>query len=91
MFAITAAIPDRALQERGVCSIGRADYEAITRRVVSDITAAIPDRALQERGVFSIRRANCEAIIRRVVSDTAAESLTALLNAEMIEREPGAR
>ena len=41
MFAITAAIPDRALQERGVCSIGRADYEAITRRVVSDITAGI--------------------------------------------------
>ena len=55
------------------------------------ITAAIPDRALQERGVFSIRRANCEAIIRRVVSDTAAESLTALLNAEMIEQEPGSR
>ena len=41
VFAITAAIPDRALQERGVCSIGRADYEAITRRVVSDITAGI--------------------------------------------------
>jgi hypothetical protein len=41
VFAITAAIPDRALQERGVFSIGRADCEAIIRRVVSDTAAEI--------------------------------------------------
>jgi len=32
---------DRALQERGVFSIGRTDREAIIRRVVSDTTAEI--------------------------------------------------
>ena len=56
--------------------------------------AAILDRELQERAVFAIGRADCEAIIRRVVGDTAAlanESLTAPLNVEMIEQEPGSR
>ena len=56
--------------------------------------AAILDRELQERGVFSISRADCQAIIHRVVGDTAAlanESLTAPLNVEMIEQEPGSR
>ena len=56
--------------------------------------AAILDREMQERAVFSIGRADYEAIIRRVVGDTAAlanESLTALLNVEMIEQEPGSR
>ena len=58
------------------------------------IMAAILDRELQERGVFSIGCADCETIIRRVVGDTAAlanESLTAPLNVEMIEQEPGSR
>jgi hypothetical protein len=58
------------------------------------IMATILDRELQERGVFSIDRADCEAIIRRVVGDTAAlanESITAPLNVEMIEQEPGSR
>lgn len=58
------------------------------------IMAAILDRELRERAVFSIGRADCEAIIRRVVGDTAApanESLTAPLNVEMIEQEPGSR
>ncbi|WP_165421237.1 hypothetical protein [Bradyrhizobium sp. Leo170] len=58
------------------------------------IVAAILDRELQERAVSSIRRANCETIIRHVVGDTAAlanESLTAPLNVEMIEQEPGSR
>jgi hypothetical protein len=56
------------------------------------IMAAILDRELRERGVFSIGRADCEAIIRRVVGDTVAlESLTAPLNVEMIEQEPGSR
>jgi hypothetical protein len=57
------------------------------------IMVAILDHELQERGV-SIGRADCEAIIRRVVGDTAAlanESLTAPLNVEMIEQEPGSR
>jgi len=56
------------------------------------IMAAILDREPQERAVFSIGRADCEVIIRRVVGDTAAlanESLTARLNFEMIEQEPG--
>jgi hypothetical protein len=55
---------------------------------------AILDSELQESGVFSIGCADCEAIIRRADSDTAAvanESLTALLNVEMIEQEPGSR
>jgi hypothetical protein len=58
------------------------------------IMATILDRELQERAVFSIGRADCEAIIRRVVSGTAAlanESLTAPLNVETIEQEPGSR
>ena len=58
------------------------------------IMALILDCELQERGVFSIGRADCEAIIRRVIGDTAAlanESLTARLNFEMIEQEPGSR
>ena len=58
------------------------------------IMAAILDRELQERAVFLIGRADCETIIRRVVGDTAAlanESLTAPLNVEMIEQEPGSR
>jgi hypothetical protein len=33
VFAITAAMLDRELQERGVFSIGRADWEAIIRIV----------------------------------------------------------
>lgn len=56
------------------------------------IMAAIRIRELQERAVYSISLADCEAIIRRVVGDTAAlanESLTAPLNVEMIEQEPG--
>ena len=58
------------------------------------IMAAILDRELQERAVFAIVRADCEAIIRRVVGDPAAlanESLTAPLDVEMIEQEPGSR
>ena len=58
------------------------------------IMAAIHYRELQERAVFSIDPADCEAIIRRVVGDTAAlanESLTAPLDVEMIEQEPGSR
>ena len=58
------------------------------------IVAVILDRELQECAVFSIGPADCEAIIRRVVGDTAAltnESLTAPLNVEMIEQEPGSR
>jgi hypothetical protein len=58
------------------------------------IMATILDREFQERAVFSIGRADCEVIIRRVVSGTAAlanESLTALLNVETIEQEPGSR
>ncbi len=58
------------------------------------IMAGILDRELQERGVFSIGRADCEAIIRRVVGNGTAlanESLTALLNVEMIEQKPGFR
>jgi hypothetical protein len=57
------------------------------------IMAAIIDRELQERAVFSIGGVDCEAI-PRVVGDGAAlahESLTAPLNAEMIEKEPGSR
>ncbi|MGX9425238.1 MULTISPECIES: hypothetical protein [Bradyrhizobium] len=49
------------------------------------IIAAILDLELQECAVFSIAR---------VVGDTAAlanESLTAPLNVEMIEQEPGSR
>jgi hypothetical protein len=38
VFAITAAMLDRELQERGVFSIGRADREAIIR-IVSDAAA----------------------------------------------------
>jgi hypothetical protein len=56
--------------------------------------AAIIDRELQERAVFSIGGVDCEAIIPRVVGDGAAlanESLTAPLNVEMIEQEPGSR
>ena len=53
--------------------------------------AAILDRELQERGVFSIGRADCEAIIRSDTAALASESLTAPLNAEMIEQEPGSR
>jgi hypothetical protein len=56
--------------------------------------AAILGRKLQERCVFSIGRADCGAIFRRVVGDTvapASESLTAPLNVEMIEKEPGSR
>ena len=55
--------------------------------------AVILDRELQEHGV-SIGRADCKANIRRVVGDAAAlanESLTAPLNVEMIEQEPGSR
>jgi hypothetical protein len=44
-FAITAAILDRELQERGVFSIGCADCEAIIRRAVSD-TAALANESL---------------------------------------------
>jgi len=57
------------------------------------IMATILDRELQERAVFSIGGADCEAIIRRVVSGTALadESLTAPLNVETIEQEPGSR
>jgi hypothetical protein len=58
------------------------------------IMAAILYRELQKRGVFSIGRADCEAIIRRGVGDTAAlanEGLTAQLNVERIEQEPGPR
>jgi hypothetical protein len=36
VFAIIAAILDRELQERGVFSIGRANCEAIIRRIVGD-------------------------------------------------------
>jgi hypothetical protein len=57
---------------------------------VTALLAAIRDRELQERAVFSIGLADREAII----GDTAAvanESLTAPLNIEMIEREPGSR
>ena len=42
VFAIMAAILDRELQERGVFSIGRADFEAIIRRVVSDTALTAP-------------------------------------------------
>jgi hypothetical protein len=38
VFAITAAMLGRELQERGVFSIGRADWEAIIR-IASDIAA----------------------------------------------------
>lgn len=38
VFAITAAMLNRELQERGVFSIGRADWEAIVR-IVSDTAA----------------------------------------------------
>ncbi|WP_194471254.1 hypothetical protein [Bradyrhizobium sp. CCBAU 51753] len=58
------------------------------------VMAAILDRELQERAVFSIGRVDCETIIRSGVGDTAAlanESLTAPLNAEMMEQEPGFR
>lgn len=58
------------------------------------IVAAILDRELQVRAVFSSGRADCETIIRRVVGCAAAlanESLTAPLNVEMIEQEPGSR
>jgi hypothetical protein len=58
------------------------------------IMAAIIDRELQERAVFSIGGIGCEAIIPRAVGDDAAlanESLTAPLNVEMIEQEPGSR
>jgi hypothetical protein len=44
VFAITAAMLDRELQERGVFSIGRADWEAIIR-IVSD-TAALANESL---------------------------------------------
>ena len=44
-FAITAAMLDCELQERGVFSIGRADCEAIIRRVVGD-TAALANESL---------------------------------------------
>jgi hypothetical protein len=46
VFAIMAAILDRELQERGVFSIGRADCEAIIRRVVGD-TAALANESLK--------------------------------------------
>ena len=58
------------------------------------IMAAILDQELQERGVLSMGRADCEAIIRRVVGDTTAlanDSLTAPVDVEMIEQEPGSR
>ena len=58
------------------------------------IMDAILDRELQDCAIYSIGRADCEAIIRRVICDTAAlanESLTAPLNVEMIEQEPGSR
>ena len=45
VFAIMAAILDRELQARAVFSIGRADCEAIIRRVVSD-TAALAKESL---------------------------------------------
>ena len=44
VFAIMAAILDRELQERGVFSIGRADWEAIIQ-IVSD-TAALANESL---------------------------------------------
>ena len=62
--------------------------------MVFAIAAAILDRELQERAVSSISHANCETIIRHVVGYAAAlatESLTAPLNVEMIEQEPGSR
>ena len=45
VLAIMAAILDRELQERAVFSIGRADCEAIIRRVVGD-TAALANESL---------------------------------------------
>jgi hypothetical protein len=44
VFAITAAMFDRELQERGVFSIGRADWKAVIR-IVSD-TAALANGSL---------------------------------------------
>jgi len=45
VFAIISAILDCELQGRAVFSIGRADCEAITRRVVGD-TAALVNESL---------------------------------------------
>ena len=45
VFAMTGAMLDRELQQRGVFSIGCADCEAIIRRVVSD-TAALAKESL---------------------------------------------
>jgi hypothetical protein len=45
VFAIVAASLDRELQERAVFSIGRADCEAVIRRVVGD-TAALASESL---------------------------------------------
>jgi hypothetical protein len=85
----------------GICPTGNSTRACAGRRKHGDdevtvfaIMAAILDRELQERAVFSIGRADCEAIIRSVVGDTAAlanENLTAPLNVEMIEQEPGSR
>jgi hypothetical protein len=48
VFAIMAAILHRQLQERDVFSIGRADCEAIIRRVVGD-TAVLANRRVPAR------------------------------------------
>jgi hypothetical protein len=86
----------RRSTDRGATHAGRRKDgdDEVDEVTVFAIMAAILDRELQERGFFSIGRAVCEAIIRRVVGDTAAlanESLTAPLNFEMIEQEPGSR
>jgi hypothetical protein len=74
----------------GASSSVRTALTALCRLGTGDIL----DRELQERAVFSMRRADCETIIDCVVGDAAAlanESLTAPLNVEMIEQEPGSR
>jgi hypothetical protein len=79
--------------DRGATHAGRRNRgdDEVT---VFAIMAAIHYRELQERAVFSIDPADCEAIIRRVVGDTTAlanDSLTAPVDVEMIEQEPGSR
>ena len=83
----------RPSTDRGATHAGRRKH-GDDELTVFAIMAAILDRELQERAVFSIGSADYDAIIRRVVGDPAAlanESLTAPLNVEMIEQEPGSR
>lgn len=56
VFAIMAAILDRELRERGVVSIGRADCEAIIRRVVGDTAALAHERLVAQLNVEMIEQ-----------------------------------